>query len=630
MNFILKFILFYLSTLNNHNNFNSKIYIRKARMNFNENLIEISNFLIFSLIENSKFSFLINSENSFFIENLDDIYEFFNFNENSFENKLILFENSTILNKFFSMYKFCYNNEKKYKNKINIIINNEIKIFNEKNEISNEKIKKNYEILKDNEINFLFEISSKNFNLLLNNIKKKKHFLIAINNISIEINKKNYPSKFYVKITKIFLFLTGIFLIIFHKSKERLNFNNILSTQILIEILLILIYLINFIEYLNVDYYENISKINFYSNENLKNFKNFNNFNIFINVSFIIIKNSFFYIFYFISKGFEILFKDFKNRKKIFFSLIFCDFFIQIFLWFFFYEQKILFNFSIIDFYIIIQNLFFIFFCLFHSKKIIKFLITKIEILRNFNINNNIFENDEINENFLINILNIESYLKKSFFISGNNIINFIYNFFNIFFIFIINFFLIEYSNDINKFITILINNFIIIFLSILFFPKDLPDFYWIEEENLNEIQKLFERKFKVNINKIKDLREINLNEINKNYDENQSENSSFFYNKFPIVIINPFDNENHTENNNFNNEYQNLLNDENAINNSFLEENNNNNLINKSIENMKIGYLINDEEDNKKNIIINNNNNNNEINEIFYEYLNLNFGEDN
>ncbi len=84
MNFILKFILFYLSTLNNHNNFNSKLYIRKARMNFNENLIEISNFLIFSLIENSKFSFLINSKNSFFIENLDDIYEFFNFNENSF------------------------------------------------------------------------------------------------------------------------------------------------------------------------------------------------------------------------------------------------------------------------------------------------------------------------------------------------------------------------------------------------------------------------------------------------------------------------------------------------------------------------------------------------------------------
>ena len=53
MNFIIKFILFYLSTLNNHNNFNSKIYIRKAKMNFNENLIEISNF-VFSLIDTSK------------------------------------------------------------------------------------------------------------------------------------------------------------------------------------------------------------------------------------------------------------------------------------------------------------------------------------------------------------------------------------------------------------------------------------------------------------------------------------------------------------------------------------------------------------------------------------------------
>ena len=162
-----------------------------------------------------------------------------------------------------------------------------------------------------------------------------------------------------------------------------------------------------------------------------------------------------------------------------------------------------------------------------------------------------------------------------------------------------------------------------------MFFPKDLPDFYWIDEENSNEIEKLFKRKFKVNINKIKDLREIDLNEIHKNYDENQSENN----NKFPIVIINPFDNEKNIENNNIN-EYQNLLNDENAINNSFLtEENNNNNnkLINKSIENMKIGFLFNEEEDNKKNIY-NNNNNNNEINidEIFIQYLNhLNFGED-
>ena len=64
-----------------------------------------------------------------------------------------------------------------------------------------------------------------------------------------------------------------------------------------------------------------------------------------------------------------------------------------------------------------------------------------------------------------------------------------------------------------------------------------MPDFYWIDEENSNEIEKLFKRKFKVNINKIKDLREIDLNEIHKNYDENQSENN----NKFPIVIINPF-----------------------------------------------------------------------------------------
>ena len=628
MNFIIKFILFYLSTLNNHNNFNSKIYIRKAKMRINENLIEISNFMIFSLIENSKFNFLIKSSNSFFIENLDDIYEFINIKENSIENKLILFENLTILNEFFSMYKYCYNDNKEYKNKLNIIINKKIKFFNEKNEISNEKIKKNYELIKNNEINFLFEISNKNFNFLVKNIKNKKN-LILINNISIEINKKNYPSKFYIKITKIFFFLTGIFLIIFHKSKERLNFNNILSTQILIEILLILIFIINFIEYLNVEYYENISKINFYSEENLKNFKNFNNFNIFINFCFIFIKNSFFFIFYFISIGFDILFKEIKNRKKIFFSFIFCDFFIQIFLWFFFYEQKILFNFSIIDFYLIIQNLFFIFYCLFHSKNIINFILNKIEILRNFNINNNIFE-EEINENFLINVLNIESYLKKSFFISGNNIINFIYNFFNILFIFIINFFLFEFSNDINKFISIIINNFSILFLSILFFPKDLPDFYWIDEENSNEIEKLFKRKFKVNINKIKDLREINLNEIYKNYDENQSENN----NKFPIVIINPFDNEKNIENNNIN-EYQNLLNDENAINNSFLtEENNNNNnkLINKSIENMKIGFLFNEEEDNKKNIYNNNNNNNNEINidEIFLQYLNhLNFGED-
>ena len=634
MNFILKFIFFYLSNLNNHNNFNSKIYVRKAKLYFNENnLIEISNFIIYSLIENSKFFFETKTSNSFFIENSDDIYEFINFKENSNENKIIFFDDFSILNKFFSLYKYCYNNNKNFKNTINIIVNNEMKIFDKKNE---EKIKRKFEFLKDNEINFLFEISKSNFDFLLKKIKNK-HYLISINNISIEINEKNYPSKFYVKIIKIFLFFLGIFLIIFHKSKERLSFNNILSTQISIEFLLVFQFIINFIEYLNVDYYENISKVNFYSKENLKIFQNFNNFNIFINVSFIIIKNTFFFVFFLVSKGFEILSKDFKHRKKIFFLLNFCDFFIEIFLWFIFYEQKILFNFTILDFYYIFQNLFFLIFCLFNSKKIIKIILRKIEILRNNN-NENIFENDEFDENFLINILSIESYLKKSCFISGINIINIIYNFLAIFFLFIINIFLIDYSNDINKFTTIIINNFAILFLSILFFPKDLPEFYWADAENFNEEKYNFRREFKANVKNLNDLRECDLNEIknhNKNYEENSSDNSSVFYRdlKVPIVVVNPFENVDE----NF--EYQNLLNDdENAINNSLLSEencgfNNNNKLINKSIENMKIGFLFDDQEDSKKNIIKfhnNNNNNYNNIDDILFQFINpLNLGED-
>jgi hypothetical protein len=80
------------------------------------------------------------------------------------------------------------------------------------------------------------------------------------------------------------------------------------------------------------------------------------------------------------------------------------------------------------------------------------------------------------------------------------------------------------------------------------------------------------------------------------------------------------------------------LLNDdENAINNSLLSEencgfNNNNKLINKSIENMKIGFLFDDQEDSKKNIIKfhNNNNNYNNFDDILFQFINpLNLGED-
>ena len=131
------------------------------------------------------FFFETKTSNSFFIENSDDIYEFINFKENSNENKIIFFDDFSILNKFFSLYKYCYNNNKNFKNTINIIVNNEMKIFDKKNE---EKIKRKFEFIKDNEINFLFEISKSNFDFLLKKIKNK-HYLISINNISIEINE---------------------------------------------------------------------------------------------------------------------------------------------------------------------------------------------------------------------------------------------------------------------------------------------------------------------------------------------------------------------------------------------------------------------------------------------------------